>query len=146
MLGVLVSMGRHRGYQVGHGCGVSVRGCGERLIVSGCPQARRRMEGILGACRFEERFGVTMGIEGYQGACVYKEMEGAGVPLGVGTWVSRGALGGGGQVRGVGVSPGDAPTLDSEGGPVLCLPAQGTGPAHVHALGPRRQLRHPAGT
>lgn len=67
--------------------------------------------------------------------------------------VPVGALGG--ETRGPGVpllvgdSSGRVPwclTLDSEGGPVLCLPAWGAGPAHVHALGSHRQLWHPVGT
>lgn len=101
-----------------------------------------------GACRLEERFGVTTGVGGIW------------VPVGVGKWkvlgspslwgyagpgvpLLMGDRSGGARVP---WCQGDAPTLDSEGGPVLHLPARGAGPAHVHALSPRRQLRHPAGT
>lgn len=62
----------------------------------GCPWVWRETDSVgvstgmgkgkvyWGACGLEERFGVTTSIEGYQGACVCKEMEGAGVPLGGG--------------------------------------------------------------
>lgn len=161
-VGVPTGMGRDWGCRGAHGCGETrgVPGCswvwgGGGVL--GCLWAWGDIRG------FGEPTGVgrdgghpgsprVQGNGGYWGVLGFPRAGGGGVsgfpwirgPGGPGVPVFEGDRSGGcprpRSARGA------APTLDGEGGPVLCLPARGAGPARVHPLRPPRHLRNPAGT